>query len=82
MLFAFLFRNSSYFIIVFHLLLLLLIIFYLRALGGRYRLCMDLVESEDAFKPALSYALGSTLVCDTLEEAQELCFTQGEKVRE
>ena len=52
-----------------------------RALGGRYRLCMDLVESEEVFRPALSYALGSALVCDTLEEAQELCFTKGEKVR-
>ena len=43
---------------------------------------MDLVESEEVFRPALSYALGSALVCDTLEEAQELCFTKGEKVRE
>ena len=42
---------------------------------------MDLVESEDVFRSALSYALGSTLVCDTLEEAQELCFTKGEKVK-
>lgn len=42
---------------------------------------MDLVESEEVFRPALSYALGSALVCDTLEEAQELCFTKGEKVR-
>ena len=41
---------------------------------------MDLVESEEVFRPALSYALGSALVCDTLEEAQELCFTKGEKV--
>ena len=42
---------------------------------------MDLVESEDVFRPALSYALGSTLVCDTLEEAQDLCFSKGEKVK-
>jgi SMC proteins Flexible Hinge Domain len=42
---------------------------------------MDLVESEEAFRPALSYALGAALVCDSLEDAQELCFTKGEKVR-
>ena len=41
---------------------------------------MDLVESEEAFRPALSYALGAALVCDSLEDAQELCFTKGEKV--
>ena len=29
----------------------------------------------------MSYAVGSTLVCDTLEEAQELCFTKGERVK-
>lgn len=51
-----------------------------RGLGARYRLCMDLVESEEAFRPALSYALGAALVCDSLEDAQELCFTKGEKV--
>jgi structural maintenance of chromosome 1 len=29
----------------------------------------------------VSYAVGSTLVCDTLEEAQDLCFTKGERVK-
>ena len=53
----------------------------LRALGGRYRLCVDLVEADDVYKPAVSYALGSTLVCESLEDAQELCFTKGEKVK-
>ena len=43
---------------------------------------MDLEESEDIFRPALSYALGSALVCDSLEDAQDLCFTKGEKVCE
>jgi structural maintenance of chromosome 1 len=53
----------------------------LRTFGGRYRLCIDLVECDDKFKPAVAYALGSTLVCDTLEEAQELCFTKGERAK-
>jgi structural maintenance of chromosome 1 len=30
---------------------------------------------------AISYAVGTTLVCDTLEEAQDLCFTRGERVK-
>jgi structural maintenance of chromosome 1 len=49
--------------------------------GSKYRPCVDLVECDDRFKPAVAYALGATLVCDTLEEAQDLCFTRGEKVK-
>ena len=53
----------------------------LRALGNNYRLCIDLVECEDIFKPAINYALGSTIICDSLEEAQELCFSRNEKLK-
>jgi structural maintenance of chromosome 1 len=53
----------------------------LRGLGQKYRLAVDLVESEDLFKPAVAYALGSTVVCDTLEEAQHLRFQVGEHVK-
>lgn len=51
----------------------------LRTFAPKYRLCIDLMECEDKFKPAVAYALGSTLVCETLEEAQELCFSKNEK---
>lgn len=51
----------------------------LRTFAPKYRLCIDLMECEDKIKPALAYALGSTLVCDSLEDAQELCFARGEK---
>lgn len=53
----------------------------LRNLGQKYHLCVDLLDCEDIFKPAVSYAVGSTVVCDTLEDAQDLCFNKGEKVK-
>ncbi len=53
----------------------------LRMLGAVYRPCIDLVECDTMFKPAVAYALGSTVVCDTLEEAQELCFTRNERLK-
>mmetsp|Transcript_3027 Transcript_3027/g.4618 ORF Transcript_3027/g.4618 Transcript_3027/m.4618 type:complete len:1350 (+) Transcript_3027:171-4220(+) len=54
----------------------------LRALGGRFRVCADLIDTDsDIFRPAVLYAVGSTVVCDSLEEARELCFTRGERVK-
>jgi len=53
----------------------------LRTFAPKYRLCVDLVECEDKFKSAVAYAFGSTLVCDTLEEAQDLCFNKGERIK-
>lgn len=53
----------------------------LRSLGGGYRLCLDLIECEERFKPAVAYAVGATVVCDTLEDAQELAFRRNEKVK-
>ena len=53
----------------------------LRSFAPKFKVCTDLVECDEKFKPALSYALGATLVCDTLDEAQDLCFTRGERVK-
>lgn len=53
----------------------------MRMLGSQYRPCVDLIECEDLFKIAVAYAVGSTVVCDTLEEAQELCFVRNERVK-
>ena len=53
----------------------------LRALSDGFRICQDLVECDDMFKPAISYALGSTVVCDSLEQAQDLCFNHNERVK-
>ena len=49
-----------------------------RSFGSRYRPCFDLLEcDDDIYKSAVSYAVGTTLVCETLEDAQDLCFTKG-----
>jgi structural maintenance of chromosome 1 len=32
----------------------------LRSFGNKYRLCIDLIESEDIYKSAVQYAVGST----------------------
>lgn len=53
----------------------------LRALGGSYRLCQDLVECNETFLPAISYAIGNTIVCETLEDARELCFNRDERLK-
>lgn len=60
----------------------------LRSLGGTARLMMDVVAPNPAtvkahpdasdlpakFERAARYAIGNTVVCDTLEEAKRLCF--------
>ena len=53
----------------------------LRGLGRKYQPCVDLIECEEQFKAAVSYAVGTTLVCDTLEDARTLCFDRGERVQ-
>jgi len=53
----------------------------LRQLGGTFRVCADLVECEARFKPAVAYAVGSTVVCDTLDDARDLAFTQDDRVK-
>ena len=53
----------------------------LRLLGERIRLCVDLIECEDGILPAVRYAVGDAVVCDTLEDAQELCFIRNEHVK-
>ena len=37
--------------------------------------------TDDLYKPAVAYAVGSALVCDSLEEAQDLCFERGERAK-
>lgn len=53
----------------------------LRGFGPGYRPCIDLVECEERFQPALLYAVGSTVVCDTLKLAQNLCFARKVEVK-
>ncbi len=53
----------------------------LRLLGNKYKLCADLIECEDHVKNAVLFALGSTIVCETLSDAQDLRFTKNESVK-
>ena len=46
----------------------------LRQLGGSARLLVDVLHFDDSITRALQYAVGSTVVCDTLAEAQRLKF--------
>jgi structural maintenance of chromosome 1 len=53
----------------------------LRQYAPRYKMCIDLLECEDKYKPAVGYAVGAAMVCETLAEAQELAFTHNERVK-
>ena len=46
----------------------------LRQLGGSARLLVDVLQFDDDITRALQYAVGSTVVCDTLAEAQRIKF--------
>eukprot|EP00793_Prasinoderma_coloniale_P000453 PRCOL_00005438-RA len=53
----------------------------LRQLGGSSRLIVDVVDYESRFEAAVVYACGSTVVCDTTEEAKELTFNGEERIK-
>ena len=45
---------------------------------GRYRLAADVIRvTEDEYKRAVLYAVGNTVVCDSLDIAREICFSRG-----
>lgn len=44
---------------------------------GRYRLVADVIRiSSDEFRRAVFYAVGNTVVCDSIDIARELCFSR------
>lgn len=52
---------------------------WLRSLSSseRFRICVDLIDMDsDVYRPAVLYAVGSAVVCDSLDEAREICFTR------
>ncbi|KAJ1421694.1 RecF/RecN/SMC, partial [Ochromonadaceae sp. CCMP2298] len=53
----------------------------MRSFGARYRPCVDLLECEEQYRVAVAYAVDATLVCDSLEDARELCFQNNERVK-
>lgn len=46
------------------------------ASDSRFRMAVDVITSDDAYLPAVQYAVANTVVCDTLDSARELCFGQ------
>eukprot|EP00124_Ichthyophonus_hoferi_P000405 Ihof_evm15s14 gene=Ihof_evmTU15s14 len=53
----------------------------LRQLGGTKKLIIDVIQYDKAVSKAMEYACGNTIVCDTLEEARQLCFNKGERYK-
>lgn len=57
----------------------------LRSLGDSIRLVFDLLEYDKSLKKAVLFICGNTLVCDTLEQANQLAFggasTSGERYK-
>lgn len=49
---------------------------------GRYRLAADVIRvSNDEYRRAVLYAVGNTVVCDSLDVAREICFSRGANSR-
>ncbi|TYZ67259.1 hypothetical protein PybrP1_001466 [[Pythium] brassicae (nom. inval.)] len=52
-----------------------------RTLGDNIKLVVDVIECDAEIEPALLYAVGDTVVCDSIDVARDLCFRQHEKVK-
>ncbi|ETI57448.1 hypothetical protein F443_00267 [Phytophthora nicotianae P1569] len=52
-----------------------------RGLGNNIKMVVDVVECDAEIEPALHYAVGDTVVCDSIDVARDLCFRQNEKVK-
>ncbi len=53
----------------------------LRTLGRAYVPCYDIIDCKDIFRPVIHYVVGSTMICDDLNQAQELVFSRGERLK-
>jgi structural maintenance of chromosome 1 len=51
----------------------------LRTLGGSCRPVVDLLRYDPAIEPAVRYAIGRTLVCDTMPEARKVAYDGEER---
>ena len=45
-----------------------------RQLGGSKKLVLDVIDYDPSIEKAVLFAVGNTVVCDTLDEARRLCF--------
>ncbi len=53
----------------------------LRGLGSRYQLCLDVIQCEPEVRKAVQFAVANTVIADMLNDARELCFQRGERVK-
>lgn len=53
----------------------------LRGLGGTAKLAIDVLDFEDDVAPAVLYAAGEAVVCDSLDEARHIRYDRGQKVK-
>ncbi|KAF4315661.1 hypothetical protein BBO99_00009220, partial [Phytophthora kernoviae] len=52
-----------------------------RDLGSNIKMVIDVIECDAEIEPALQYAVGDTVVCDSIDLARDLCFRRNEKVK-
>ena len=52
-----------------------------RLLGGTAKPVIDVIQFEPALQKAILYAVGNTIVCDTLAEARRLSYNSDERYR-
>ncbi|EGZ14339.1 structural maintenace of chromosomes ABC transporter [Phytophthora sojae] len=52
-----------------------------RGLGYNIKMVVDVIECDAEIEPALHYAVGDTVVCDSIDIARDLCFHRNEKVK-
>mmetsp|Transcript_13150 Transcript_13150/g.27812 ORF Transcript_13150/g.27812 Transcript_13150/m.27812 type:complete len:1101 (-) Transcript_13150:41-3343(-) len=43
---------------------------------GRFRLAADVIRVDDEYRRAVNYAVGATIIADTLDDAREVCFSR------
>ncbi|OQS04148.1 structural maintenance of chromosomes protein [Thraustotheca clavata] len=53
----------------------------LRGLGASVKLVVDVIDCEPQIQPAVLYAVTDTIVCDSIDEARDLCFHRNEQVK-
>lgn len=53
----------------------------LRRLGGTARLVIDVVRNEEQYYKAVQYAAANAVVCDSLDEARQLRYGGGRKIK-
>ena len=51
------------------------------SLGPGVRLSRDVIKFDSHFSKAISFVCGSSVICDTIEDAKRICYSQSIKVR-